>query len=318
MPPTVSDLPPLDDAWILAQRGPRNELQANRPYAWIVEKEFSAAGTLDDVATIFLNNKECPFRCLMCDLWKNTLPERTPEGAVGEQVEWALAQLPPAKHLKLYNAANFFDGQSIPRRDWTRIAESASAFETVIVECHPKLIGRRCVEFAEMIAPARLEVAMGLETVDPKVLPRLNKRMTLADFAKASGFLRDHDIAVRSFILIRAPFQTEAEGVTWAQRSIEFAFANGVGCCSVVPTRAGNGAMEWLADRGHFTPPTLRSMERVLDYGVGLGAGRVFLDLWDIEKFVACNECASPRVERLRQINETQQLPPAVRCACGT
>ena len=26
-----------------------------------------------DVATLFLTNRECPFRCLMCDLWKNTL-----------------------------------------------------------------------------------------------------------------------------------------------------------------------------------------------------------------------------------------------------
>lgn len=302
----------------MARRGPRNELPANRPYAWIVEKEFSAAGKLDDVATLFLTNKECPFRCLMCDLWKNTLSERTPDGAVAEQVEWALAQLPPAKHLKLYNAANFFDGQSIPRSDWTWIAKSASAFETVIVECHPKLIGRRCVEFAEVIAPARLEVAMGLETVDPKVLPRLNKRMTLDDFAGAAEFLRDQGMAVRAFVLLRAPFQTEEEGVTWAMRSIDFAFANGVGCCSVVPTRAGNGAMEWLAERGHFTPPALRSMERVLDYGVGLGAGRVFLDLWDIEKFVSCHKCAGERIERLRRINETQQLPPAVRCACGT
>ena len=35
----------------------------------------------------------------------------------------------------------------------------------------------------------RLEIAMGLETVHPEVLRRLNKRMTLDDFERATTFL---------------------------------------------------------------------------------------------------------------------------------
>ena len=33
-------------------------------------------------AVVFLTNRECPFRCVMCDLWMNTLDETVPRGAI--------------------------------------------------------------------------------------------------------------------------------------------------------------------------------------------------------------------------------------------
>jgi archaeosine synthase beta-subunit len=158
---------------------------------------------------------------------------------------------------------------------------------------------------------------MGLETAHPGVLARLNKRMTLADFEEAARFLTDHDIAVRAFILLRPPFLDEEEGVFWAKESIRFAFDAGAECCVVIPTREGNGAMEELRRQGHFTPPRLESLEEVLDYGVGLGRGRVFADLWDVTRFSPCRHCGPARAERLREMNLTQQSSPPIICPCG-
>ena len=42
--------------------------------------------------------------------------------------------------------------------------------------------------------------------------------------------------------------------------------------------------MEALASQGAFAPPALRSLEAAMEYGVGLRQGRVFVDLWDIER----------------------------------
>ena len=100
----MNPLPHLGDEWILARRPPRNALAPDRPYAWLVEQEPAPEGGLVDVATLFLTNRECPYRCLMCDLWKNTLETSVAPGQIPEQIRWALAQLPPARHLKLYNA----------------------------------------------------------------------------------------------------------------------------------------------------------------------------------------------------------------------
>lgn len=302
----------FDDAWILHRRPQKNAVVPDRPYAHSVEPEHSSSGLVEDVATVFLTNKECPFRCLMCDLWKNTTDTAVAPGAIPAQIRWALDRLTPAKHIKLYNSGNFFDPQAIPVQDYRSIAEIVSSFETVVVESHPRMVGRRCLEFNEML-PTSLQVAMGLETVHPEVLPRLNKRMTLDDFAKAAGLLRAHDIDTRAFILLRPPFLSEAEGVCWAKRSLDFAFDVGVECCTIIPTRGGNGALESLAERGLFEPPTLDSLEEVLLYGVELGRGRVFADLWDVEKPSHQGSERNAVIERLRRINLAQRSEPGVK-----
>jgi radical SAM enzyme (TIGR01210 family) len=308
--------PPWDDAQILALRGAKNPVDPARPYAFLVEPERTPEGTVEDTAVVFLTNRECPFRCLMCDLWQNTTDQRVPDGAIAAQLEYALTRLPVARQIKLYNAGNFFDAQAVPPGDWPHLADLLRPFRTVIVESHPRLVGERAVMLCDMLRPA-LQVAMGLETVHSDVLPRLNKRMTLAEFERAARFLTGHGIGVRAFILLRPPFLDEQQGVHWACESIRFAFDVGVECCVVIPTRDGNGAMEELRRQGQFSPPRIESLEQVLEYGIGLRHGRVFADLWDLARFIRCERCGLARVERLRTMNLTQQVPPAVVCSCG-
>ena len=299
--------------WIVEKRGPKNALDPMRPYAFLWEEEIGPAGDMVSTATIFLTNRECPYRCLMCDLWQNTLDSRVPVGAIAAQIGYALQRLPPARQVKLYNAGSFFDPQAIPPEDYAKIAEAVGGFERVVVECHPALLGDNCLRFRDLLA-GRLEVAVGLETVHPDVLARLNKRFTVADFERAAAFLAAQDIALRVFLLLRPPFLTEREGVLWAKRSLDAAFNGGASVCCVIPTRAGNGAMEALAASGDYAPPTLPSLEAVQEYGLGLERGRVFSDLWDVERFYTC-ACSPTRTARLGEMNRTQATPPAVACA---
>jgi len=159
-------------------------------------------------------------------------------------------------------------------------------------------------------------VGIGLETVHPEILPRLNKGMRLEDFKKSVGFLQSNGIRTRAFILLRPPFLSEAEGVEWACRSIDFAFACGVDICSVIPVRAGNGTLDKLALEGYFQEPAIHSLERVIEYGIGLQKGQVFADLWDLERFSRCDSCFATRKERLMQINLTQEYMKPVECSC--
>lgn len=311
----MNEPPVISTGDILAARPARNVVDPDVPYAFLVEPELSMAGTLDDVATIFLTNRECPFRCLMCDLWKNTTTETVPVGAIPRQIDYALQRLPTATHVKLYNSGNFFDKRAIPPADHAAIAKRLLPFRTVIVENHPRFCTDVCLRFAEQI-DGQLEVAIGLETVHPQVLQRLNKQMTLGDFERAVQFLRGNDIDVRAFILLRPPYLSESEGIVWALRSLEFAFAIGVGCCAVIPTRAGNGVMQQLEADGNFTPPSLRSLEYVTETGLQMDAGRVFADLWDIETLTGCADCGPQRIQRIREMNLTQQIPPVLSCHC--
>ena len=306
----------ISDAEILAARGTKNAVDPQVPWAFFAEPERTASGEIVDVATIFLTNRECPFRCLMCDLWKNTTDEPEPPGAIPAQIDHALARLPPARQIKLYNSGNFFDPLAIPRDDYAAIADRLGEFDNVIVENHPRLCTDECLRFRDLVGTS-LEIALGLETARPDLLRALNKRMTVDDFDQAAEFLISSGIDVRAFLLLKPPLITdEAEAIELALESIEHAFAAGAGCCSVIPTRAGNGVMEQLAARGQFAPPRLASLERVLAEGILLKQGRVFVDLWEADKLAACATCGPARVERLRQMNLRQEVLPPVVCHC--
>jgi radical SAM enzyme (TIGR01210 family) len=300
--------------WILERRPPRNPLDPLRAYAALVEEEPSESGEIVPVATIFLTNRECPWRCLMCDLWKNTLTEAVEPGAIAAQIREALAGLPPARRIKLYNAGSFFDPHAIPPDELPRIAELVAPFERVIVESHPALVGEACLRFRDLLG-GRLEVAMGLETIHSEVLSRLNKRMTLERFEEAASFLARARIALRAFVLAGLPFLGEEEGLAWTRRSVEYAFARGASAVAVIPTRAGNGALDALAAAGEFAEPRLSVLEEALAFGLGLGRGRVFADLWDLERFRHCGACFGQRASRLHAMNLGQRVLPRVACA---
>jgi archaeosine synthase beta-subunit len=306
----------ISDHEILDARPARNLLDIDRPYEFLVEAERGTDGLIEDVATIFLTNRECTFQCLMCDLWKNTTVESVPVGAIPQQIDYALERLPTAQHVKLYNSGNFFDAKAISKADWPAIVERVRGFKSVIVENHPKLCGDGCFEFRDMLAArgVELEIALGLETVHPEVLPQLNKQMTVDDFSRAAERLVAAGIRLRTFILLRPPFLSEEEGIEWAMKSIEFAFEHGVSCCSVVPTRVGNGIMEQLESNGQFASPKLSSMEDVQERGIQFGAGRVFVDTWDAQQFASCPDCAERRIQRIAEMNLIQQTTPRIVC----
>jgi archaeosine synthase beta-subunit len=306
----------ISDAWVLAYRGAKATLDPFRAYGAVWEEEPDAAGALVSTAVVFLTNRECPFRCVMCDLWVNTLDQMVPRGAIAAQIRAALAGLPPSRQAKLYNAGSFFDPRAIPPDDDDEIAETVRHMGRVIVEAHPAFLsgacGERCARFRDRLA-GRLEVAIGLETAHPEVLARLNKRMTIDGFRRAAGFLAEKDIDLRVFILLNPPGLHGREAVEWACRSIDMAVASGAAVCSIIPTRAGNGAVEQL--EGDYQPPRLQALEQVLEYGVSRRGARVFADLWDIERFYDC-ACSPARAERLRTMSRTQRTSHPVTCAC--
>ena len=303
--------------WILERRGIRNAVDSQRAYAFFNEREPSDQGEIAEVATILLTNRECPWKCVMCDLWKNTLSETVPPGAIVQQIEFALCKLAPSSILKLYNSGSFFDSGAIPTAEHDAIARLCERFDRLIVECHPRLVGPRMLEFAQRLGSRKLEVAMGLETAEPSALNRLNKRFTLGDFQKAANFLRENGFALRTFLLVHPPFLASPIREEWMRKSMDFAWNCGTSVVSLIPARGSHGAMEELARMGEFAEPGLMDLEAAVEYGLGTRRGRVFADLWDLQRFSRCSHCFTPRRDRLARMNLAQRLEPPVSCSCN-
>ncbi len=307
----------VDDRSIRGLRAPKPAVDPWRAHGTQIDEERRPNGSIERALTIFLAGAECPFTCSFCDLWRWTIDGPTPRGALPEQVTQVLRSLNGhalPDRLKLYNASNFFDKRAVPPDDVPVIASLAAPFAAVTVESHASMVGPPALEFAARIA-GRLEVAIGLETIHPIASTRLNKRLDLATFDRAAGFLAGHDIDLRVFVLLGAPHVPFDESVEWTVRSVEHAARQGAAIVSIIPVRGGNGELERLQSLGLFAPPTLSQLEAVVDRCLTFTPTVVCADLWDGDRLVDCSACGPSRIERLRRVNVSGR--PELRVSCS-
>jgi radical SAM enzyme (TIGR01210 family) len=303
------------DARIRSLRPSKPYVDPFRAHGSLVEEERRPDAKSESALTVFLAGAECPFTCSFCDLWRFTIDGPAPPGALAAQLRAVLQDIdrPLPRRLKLYNASNFFDARSVPLDDMRAIADLARDFSAITVESHANTIGPRVLEFSRQIS-GRLEVAIGLETIHPGAIARLNKRLDLPRFDSAARFLSDNDIDLRVFVLLGAPHIPAADSIEWTVRSVEYAVGRGAAVVSIVPVRGGNGELERLQSLGDFTAPTLAELEQTLDRCSHVTAAVVTADLWDANRLAACEQCRQRRTERLAKMNVTARAEPLISC----
>ncbi len=298
-------------------RGPKQPVDAHKALRISWERERTDTGVYPTL-TVFLSGAECPFTCVFCDLWKHTLDVETPPGAIPAQLSNVIGSsdpLPRDAVIKLYNASNFFDPRAVPRVDYPATARFLDPFQRIVVENHPRFVDEHCARFADLLR-GELEVALGLETAHPDVHSRLNKGTALVDFERAFERLTKADIRIRAFVLLGTPFIPADDSVEWTVTSASYAIERGAKHVSIIPTRAGNGTLEVLAEAGDWASPTLADLERAAVACMPLPAV-VTVDLWDAAQLSSCG-CSSERIARLTLMNLHGTWEPPIPCpACG-
>jgi hypothetical protein len=322
-------------------RPPKPLRRAGESMGWTSEQEPDGQGGLVSSRTYFLVGSECRFTCSMCDLWKYTLGEsHTPPGSIAVQIETLHEQvskeIPESKHpewIKLYNASNFFDPANVLPDEYDSIAKLCKGFRRVVVENHASMMASKktqdsVLRFRDLIE-GRLEVAMGLETIDPNAMKWLNKSMSLEQFQKAVEFLNGEEIFVRSFVLLQPLGTRVEESVEWALKSCRQAAAWGSQRVSLIPTRSGNGFVEDVASQIGWEPPTASQLETAFnallvspqEKGVHGARSSIYtVDLWDWKTLAGtCEVCSQWRHDRLERMNQLQRVleshPPRA-CTC--
>ena len=101
--------------------------------------------------------------------------------------------------------------------------------------------------------------------------------------------LKQRGVSLRVFLLIHPPFVPHEEQDRWLLKSVAFAEECGAAVISLIPARAGNGAMEVLTAQKLFRPPTPDDVLRSFDFVVASlrspvtshqSAVRILLDPW--------------------------------------
>lgn len=260
----------------------RNKVSVDQPYAVVHEPEPDGRGGIVDTTTVFLTASECPIGCNMCDLWQNTLPHPTPSGAITAQLDVAMndPETTQSSWIKLYNSGNFFDAQSIPVADYPSIAQVCNRFERVVVENHPAIGASRLQNFQDLLE-TQLEVAVGLETVQPRCLDRLRKRMSRDDFTRYAFMLNDRQIDLRVFLIVGMPGQSVAEAFRWTRLSVRHAVMCGARHISLIPPRVGNG---WNGMSDALPRPSVAQLLEIQLAAQQDAAGwaAVTVDAWDV------------------------------------
>ena len=282
----------------------REALSAEQPYLVVEEREPDGNGGQVDTTTVFLTASECPIGCSMCDLYRYTLATATPPGAIPRQMDMALGDRSPPQRtlrawIKLYNSGNFFDPRSIPPADYASIAARCEPFSRVVVENHPRFGTDRARRFRDLIN-APLEVAVGLETVQPRWLNRLEKQMSRDDFDRYARWLRNEGVDLRVFVIIGVPGVSALESTRWARLTARHAIACGARHVSLIPARSGHGWNGCAEQLPKLSVDAILELRRAAIMDAD-GRAAITIDLWDLDS-------GADQLKQLIEVNLTQRV----------
>jgi radical SAM enzyme (TIGR01210 family) len=231
------------------------------------EKEFLDGGTAD-AGVIILRTPGCSHfhagGCSMCGYNIDSDSNVTPQDIV-KQFDHALEQLGEIGFLKIYTSGSFLDECEIsgPTADHI-LKECANASVRLLFESRPEYVTAERLDHVLGIHD-NLEIAIGLESSNDNVLRySINKGLAVEDYERAARILSEKGINLRTYVLLKPPYLTEAEAVADAKSTIEFASRSSK-TISLNPVNVQKGTLvEKLWRNWAYRPPWLWSVLQVL------------------------------------------------------
>jgi radical SAM enzyme (TIGR01210 family) len=205
--------------------------------------------------------------CLMCG-YNSASDSSIGASDLLSQLKTASGRYDGERFVKIYTSGSFLDQNEIPLDIRTAIMDAFPSAKRILFESRPEFV---TAEELGTLPSERVQVALGLESANDEILRKCIQKGFLAeDYVRAASLLKERNIPVRTYLLLKPPFLTERQAMQDTIKSIEFASPHSESI-SINPINVQKDTMvEKLWRRGDYRPPWLFSLIEVLKAGKAL------------------------------------------------
>lgn len=198
-------------------------------------------------------------RCNMCSYFEDSPKDSSIDLFTIFVEEFNGAYDDEIKKVKLFTSGSFLDQKEVNPDCAKKIISflSEKGISEVTLESRPEYVKEEyLIEFKENNGGLQIEVAMGLESSNNKILQHsINKGFTFEDYLSASKILKELDIKNKAYLMIKPPFLTEKEAIQDAIHSA-IDIEDIADVISFNPmTVHKNTLVEYLWNKGEYSPP---------------------------------------------------------------
>lgn len=221
-----------------------------------------------DAGVIILRTSGCSHYhkggCSMCGYNYESDSTVTP-GNIIKQFDSAAKDLDGVNFLKVYTSGSFLDECEVPKEVAHHVLKrTAESGQRLLFESRPEFVTDSAIQDA-LSVNENLEIALGLESSNDRVLKySINKGFTRSDYEAAARRIVSAGIDLRTYVLLKPPFLTEAEAIADSKETIAYAsqFSKTL---SLNPVNVQKGThVERLWRNWAYRPPWLWSVLDVL------------------------------------------------------
>ncbi len=283
------------------------------------ESDMADGEKVDAMVVIMRTNGCCWVKsggCTMCGYREASLSNVTEED-LSKQLEQALSRYKGEPFVKIYTSGSFLDDNEVPPEMRRRILDAFSGCRRILFESRPEFITPESVRDL----PKNVTVALGLESSDPEVLrTSVRKGFTPDDIMRAGTLLKESGLGVRTYLLLKPPFMTEAMAIEDAVRSARFAapFSDEI---SINPLNVQRATyVERLWKRGEFRSPWIWSLVEVFRQLSGTVDARLMSSPSGggaMRGVHNCGECDRKVLDAIESFSFTQDITDLdITCKC--
>lgn len=242
----------------------------HQPKVWSDTEHFRGEKT--QTLTIILQTRGCRWAkqsgCSMCGYFTDSHPKGVTKDKILAQLDYALTQYHDEPVIKIYTSGSFLDPLEIPldtqKNIFVKLSE-LSALQKVTIESRPEFVTPDIEERSTVVKPKTLEIAIGLESANDGILTEsINKGFLFNDWLKAAEYIRNCNLELKTYLLIKPPLITEKEAKDDGLSSVEKIHELST-CISFNPMNIQKyTVVEWLWDHGEYRPPWLWTIVDIL------------------------------------------------------